>query len=208
VAGGIDYPSGANATYNPDLTVAFDPLSAVLVGGSGNDTFKYYGTGQAILVGNGGGNDLEGGSLEYGNYVTRDPDTGVTDLDFPNLPPLIPNLAPMVLSELNASEAIVHDNLQNGTPDAGAGTNRLVGTPGHDVLIGGPDGNLFDGAGGSDREVGGAGVDVYDVDPTSVYFYGTTEALAAPAALVEIYSGEPINYSPEINAELARVAPL
>ena len=51
----------------------------------------------------------------------------------------------------------------------GAGYNTLVGTPNDDLLVGGPDGNSFDGqgssgiAGGVDSEYGGAGDDSFVV---------------------------------------------
>ena len=58
--------------------VSFSPVNAVLFGGSGNDHLEYDAGGQATLVGGGGSNDLVGGTLEYGNFVTLEPSVNPT----------------------------------------------------------------------------------------------------------------------------------
>ncbi len=138
-------------------------INAVLVGGSGNDTFIYQASGQAVLVGNGGSNELEGGDLEFGNYVNLRPTGGAVAGTIPagwNVPQ-------PVMDELRESEATNAVNFQVyeslGFPVPDVGSNNLVGTPGSDVLIGGPGGNTFQGDGGDDSEYGGAGFDTYVV---------------------------------------------
>ena len=167
-------------------TPQFEPLNAVLIGGSGDDTLIYHGTGKAILVGNGGSNVLVGGVLEYGNYANFDP-TGhiVPGVNFPNgifgakLPLLPFSLPSQVLSQLSDSakinDAEVTTYVSQGLPVSGVGTNDLVGTAGDDVLIGGPRGNVFEGGGGNDKLFGGVGFDTYVVSgnaPGFVAIYG------------------------------------
>jgi RTX calcium-binding nonapeptide repeat (4 copies) len=140
------------------------PLDAILIGGIGNDDLEYHANGQAMLVGGGGSNTLIGGRTEYGNY----PDlylvnsTGVLNLYPEFLPPFdtgpFTATAPDPLAGVKRSLALLI-----GKGPKGTGFNTLVGTPRNDLLVGGPAGNNIDGQGGSDREYGGVGNDVFDV---------------------------------------------
>jgi RTX calcium-binding nonapeptide repeat (4 copies) len=153
-----------------------EPLNAALVGGKGDDIFINHGTGHALLVGNGGSNDLEGGVLEYGNYVNPRPTgnftAGLWPFNFPEPQP--------VKDELDQSQTVNDSNfsryVSHGIAVPGVGANDLVGTIRSDILIGGPRGNTFEGDGGSDQEFGGAGFDTYVV-PGNV------------RAAVQVYSG-------------------
>ena len=141
----------------------FAPLNAALVGGLGDDTFINHGIGQALLVGNGGSNDLEGGVLEYGNYVNSKPNgspiANAWPFEFPEPGP--------VKDELDQSQAIndkdFYEYVDLGVAVPDVGTNNLVGTTGSNTLVGGPRGNTFEGNGGYDTEFGGAGFDTYVV---------------------------------------------
>ncbi len=166
------------------------PLNAALIGGSGNDTFIYQGSGQAILVGNGGSNDLEGGSLEFGNYVSSKPTDSYI---LATLWPLAPITEPQQVKDELAESQTVNDNdfaqyVSMGLSVPGVGANNLVGTFNNDVLIGGPAGNIFEGDGANDQEFGGAGLDSYVVsgnDPAQVLIYSGLRDYTAGKALAD-----------------------
>ncbi len=156
-----------------------DRLNAVLVGGPGNDTFIYQASGRAVLVGNGGSNDLEGGVLEYGNYVDDRPTGGAVEISVPS----DFRIPQAVMDELKESQSTNDENfnkyVSTGLPVPGVGSNNLVGTLLGDVLIGGPSGNTFQGDGGDDQEYGGAGFDTFVVSGTThgnVRIYSSAEA--------------------------------
>ena len=166
-------------------TVSFTPVNAVLFGGSGNDHLEYDASGQATLVGGSGSNDLEGGTLEYGNFVTLEASVNPTF----GLPPDVVN----AITQSAIFPAFFDDSYGFPLPGSGLGSNNLVGTAGNDILIGGPAGNTFDGLGGTDREFGGLGEDLY-LDTSSDYRSGS---------LLNIYSGNPAIFGDARDAALA-----
>ena len=180
IGGIVVEPNGATPEPDPGnpgnpMTV---PLNAALVGGDGDDTFINHGTGLALLVGNGGSNDLEGGTLEYGNYVDSNPTGGPTAIAWPFG---FTEPGP-VKDEMDQSQATddkdFNQYVSTGQAVPGVGANVLVGTTGNNVLVGGPRGNLFEGDGGRDTEYGGAGFDTYLVpgnDPGQVTIYSAVQ---------------------------------
>ena len=168
-------------------TVSFTPVNAVLFGGSGNDHLEYDASGQATLVGGGGSNDLVGGTLEYGNFVAIEASVNPTL----GLPPDVV----AAITQYGILPAFFDDSFGFPLPGSGQGSNNLVGTAGNDVLIGGPAGNTFDGDGGTDREFGGVGEDLY-LFTSSEYRSGS---------VLNIYSGNRTIFGDSRDAALAAV---
>lgn len=133
----VDADGGYGGTGN-------DPVTTVLIGGSGDDNFENDGNGKALLVGEGGNDRLVGGQIEYGGQG---------------------NFSALLASDWASpfAFAVLSANVGAVLTDDSSQFDLLIGTSGADALYGGQGHNTFYGQGGADIEQGNTGDDVFVV---------------------------------------------